>query len=91
MIHNKKNLAAEVDTLEKALRKCRKCNHVKVAHLRRVCLEAEIIGSDKHICCKCIEFVPLDNLDYLEYKYSKNGGKKNGKKAKRTKTKAISR
>jgi len=51
--------------------KCRTCNHFYLSHTDikhnyPVTCQYVIGGS-----CRCIEFLPQDNLEFLEYKYAK--------------------
>ena len=54
----------------KSFEKCRTCNHsyishTDIAHVPSTC--QYVIGGS----CRCIEFLPQDNLEFLEYKYAK--------------------
>ena len=51
---------------------CRKCKHIRLSHLRGKCI-ATCGTTEKMDICKCKEFVPEDNLDYVEYLAEKRG------------------
>jgi hypothetical protein len=51
---------------------CRKCKHVRLSHLKGTCLA--ICGTtEEFVLCGCEEFVPEDNLDYIEWLAKKRG------------------
>jgi hypothetical protein len=50
--------------LEEADKKCRDCKHPKYVHIKDRCLA--IPGMNISLC-SCIEYVPKDNLDYVEW------------------------
>jgi hypothetical protein len=58
-----------IEALAKGDQICRECQHKRYIHLR-TCVE--IMDNDFEIC-KCPEFVPPDNLDYVEYLAKKRG------------------
>jgi hypothetical protein len=62
----------------KALTPCRHCGHVKLAHslIQKRCVDARLIATGRYKLCKCNNFEPKDNLEFLEYKYEKKLGKK---------------
>jgi hypothetical protein len=45
---------------------CRGCKHNSTGHFKR-------LGNDKFICCHCpcFDYIPYDNLEYLEWLYNK--------------------
>jgi len=68
--------------MSKNLSLCRNCNHMKLAHstykdgvkISNQCnlWKDDIRGKE----CHCFTFVPLDNLEYLEYQYNKRNNNK---------------
>ena len=50
--------------------RCRTCNHIIEVHLNdndgTECNYGWLVGNNK---CHCREYLPLDNLEYLEYRY----------------------
>lgn len=67
----------------KGISKCRTCNHTRLVHYKsRDCIfvNSDVRKTYSYKRCKCHEFLPLDNLEYLEFMNSKN--KKKGKKSK---------
>jgi hypothetical protein len=64
---------------EKAYKKCRTCNHLKITHdnASGVCLD-NVLKVEREMLsrCKCEEFIPLDNVDYLEWEYDQKSKKK---------------
>lgn len=61
----------------KSLNKCRVCEHVRIVHstLDKICLDVQLFKNGKAKMCSCKEYVPKENLEYLEYKYGKKKGK----------------
>lgn len=58
--------------------KCRSCNHYFISHTEmsdgnRFCEWAEGIYFANRSKCTCKDFAPIDNLEYLEWKYVKRG------------------
>jgi len=53
--------------------KCRECNHMKMSHsyLGKKC--NELLRTESPFLCNCQEFVPSDNLDYVEWLAKKKG------------------
>lgn len=62
--------------------RCRKCNHVRLIHLRdedgAMCNRGWLMkgdDDDEYVDhCSCDGYVPLDNLEYLEWKYEQSLG-----------------
>lgn len=54
---------------------CRECQHAHFEGNEGFC-GITFNESVTFIACKCPEYVPTDNLDYLEWKYKKNDSKK---------------
>ena len=54
----------------KSFEKCRTCKHSYISHTD---FKHEPINCQNvvHGSCRCIEFLPQDNLKFLEYKYAK--------------------
>lgn len=68
---------ADVDRLLNSLNMCRTCSHAKIAHsgTDKYCLDVALTV-DGHIhLCSCKEYIPKENLAFLEYKYGKKEGK----------------
>lgn len=63
--------AEEVKRFEKALSKCRTCTHMNMAHAflgkKNLCLEVVLTNNDQYKKCECCLFIPIDNLEYLEW------------------------
>ena len=62
----------EMERLEKAITRCRTCDHVMIAHTylgkpKGRCLDARLTNKEKHERCTCQQFKPKDNLEYLEW------------------------
>jgi len=62
----------EVKLFEKALSKCRTCDHVRMAHSylaskKGRCLDAKLTNKDVYDPCNCTMFIPKDNLEFLEW------------------------
>jgi hypothetical protein len=61
-----------IEALAKGDKTCRGCHHKKFEHLKDVCLA--VFGNEDTLSkCRCKEFVPLDNLDYIEWLAKKRG------------------
>jgi len=54
-----------------ALPKCRTCKHIDIAHFPKFGKPKlpPLPCRDKD--CKCVEYLPEDNLEYLEYMHEK--------------------
>jgi hypothetical protein len=68
----------EMVRFQKALTPCRNCNHPKMTHsflgmFKGIgkCVDAKVTANGTYNQCYCKEFLPKDNLEYLEYKYDK--------------------
>jgi hypothetical protein len=50
--------------------RCRVCNHSYLSHtdFKNIPSKCQYIVDGN---CKCVEFLPQDNLEFLEYKYAK--------------------
>lgn len=63
-----------------AFSNCRTCKHSRFLHeglsSKHFCLDSIITQNHEVQWCKCKEFIPADNLDYLEWKYTQKKGKK---------------
>lgn len=63
--------AEEVKRFEKALSKCRTCEHMNMAHAflgkKNLCLEVILTNKEEYKKCICVLFIPIDNLEYLEW------------------------
>lgn len=46
---------------------CRKCKHVRLSHVESSHCIAALGTTEQLSLCKCKEFVPEDNLDYIEW------------------------
>ena len=63
----------EVARFEKAFKHCRTCDHIKIAHCGTAkgkvdrCLDSKLTNKEVHESCTCLQFVPKDNLEYLEW------------------------
>ena len=68
---------------EKALAPCRHCGHVKMTHMTstvksiQMCMDATVTVTGVYNRCRCQNFEPKDNLEFLEYRYDKK--KRKGK------------
>ena len=54
----------------KSFDKCRACNHSYISHTdfnRQNCLCQYVVDGN----CRCLEFLPSDNLEFLEMRYGK--------------------
>ena len=64
-----------MEALRRGDEKCRECKHARyihgMAHNGGPCSD-RFLSSVKSVC-KCIEFVPSDNLEYVEYLAKKRG------------------
>jgi hypothetical protein len=56
-----------IENLQKSNKQCRNCKHRKIWHPKNKCIDLTIINKYEFKCCKCKEFIPGDNLDYIEY------------------------
>jgi len=69
----------EVERMQKAMRPCRTCGHIRMAHSktgrRTLCLDATLTNKEKYNPCTCKVFIPKDNLEFLEWA-AKNRDKK---------------
>lgn len=68
----------EEEQFEKALKKCRNCKHIKMAHsflgmFKKIgkCIDATLSKTGKYIACKCKGWSSSDNLEYMEEIYEK--------------------
>lgn len=52
------------------LKKCRTCSHAHLAG-QEVCIDNFYSGSIYPVTCGCKEYIPKDNLEYMEWKYNK--------------------
>lgn len=63
--------AEEVKRFEKALGKCRTCEHINMSHTfhrkQGICIEAILTNKEVYKACDCKLFIPTDNLEYLEW------------------------
>ena len=62
----------EVARFEKAFSKCRTCNHIRIAHSslssnKGKCLDSILTNKEEHKSCACTIYIPLENLEYLEW------------------------
>jgi len=64
----------ENDVFLKALGPCRTCGHHKIAHTLKyknrkteLCLDARLDSKAVYRRCPCKQFVPKDNLEFLEW------------------------
>lgn len=53
--------------------KCRTCKHEKPMHYRLYGMHQTPPFPCNHTTCRCKEFLPTDNLEYLEYKNERCG------------------
>jgi hypothetical protein len=61
-----------IDALREGEKRCRKCQHGHYNHIKSRCLA--VIGPEENLrICNCKEFVPSDNLDYIEWLAKKRG------------------
>jgi hypothetical protein len=61
---------SEAQRYEAALRKCRTCDHAKMTHSnlsKGRCIDAVLTNKEQYKPCTCIDFIPKDNLEYLEW------------------------
>ena len=65
-----------VEALLRMSKPCRNCGHQRYSHaLDAKCIDAATshrLDEDIYMC-SCYEFIPLDNLDYIEYQAEKRG------------------
>jgi hypothetical protein len=68
----------EFERYLKSLNKCRICAHPRIAHpgVGKWCLDVTLTATGNTKMCSCREYVPNENLEFLEYKYSKKKYKK---------------
>ena len=64
---------SEEQRFMQALAKCRTCKHVKMAHSflksrKDTCIDSILSRAGKQQQCSCIQYVPADNLAYLEWR-----------------------
>lgn len=52
-----------IEAIRRACQCCRTCNHERMLHLDTGCIYVTKLWER----CNCKEFVPLDNLDYVEW------------------------
>ena len=63
----------EVARFQKAFRHCRTCDHIQIAHAAKAkgregrCLDSKLTNKEVHESCTCTQFIPKDNLEYLEW------------------------
>jgi hypothetical protein len=60
----------EIKGFAKALNKCRTCNHQMLAHFKNPkisCLDAKLTNQGIYARCNCKLFIPIDNLEFLEW------------------------
>jgi len=60
----------DIKGFKQGLGKCRTCNHAMLAHYRNpkeACLEAILSNKDTYKRCTCVLFMPIDNLEFLEW------------------------
>jgi len=62
-----------IDRIAHLSKKCKKCTHVRLSHLEGRCIAANATDGEYLLMCKCKEFVPSDNLDYIEWLAKKKG------------------
>jgi hypothetical protein len=70
----------EAVRFEKALAPCRHCTHCRMTHIVRGikgCMDATVTAAGVYKQCRCQNFEPKDNLEFLEYRYDKK--KRKGK------------
>jgi len=67
----------EILRFQKAFAKCRYCNHPKMIHslIPKRCVDARLKADGTYKQCRCKNFEPKDNLEFLEYRYDKKKGK----------------
>lgn len=67
----------QFDRFYQSLNKCRTCSHVRMTHsgIEKCCLDVTLTVKGKPLLCLCKEYIPQENLEYLEYKYGKKKGK----------------
>jgi len=46
---------------------CRVCSHIKFLHLQKGCTDQILSKEGKLYLCNCKEYIPKDNIEYLEY------------------------
>jgi hypothetical protein len=61
-----------MEALREFSKHCRKCKHIRLSHAAGKCI-ATIGTIEKMHRCGCKEFVPDDNLDYVEWLAKKKG------------------
>lgn len=59
-----------IDAIRRGDQRCGECNHPRFVHFNDKCMAT---FNNTLILCGCIEFVPLDNLDYVEWLAKKKG------------------
>ena len=62
----------EVRRFERAFSKCRKCEHMMIAHSfvkpnNGKCVDVLLSVTGEHRICGCKRFIPKDNLEFLEW------------------------
>jgi hypothetical protein len=62
----------DMDFLLKLSEHCRECKHTRLGHTTGTCIAVEGT-TEQMIPCGCEEFVPEDNLDYIEWLAKKRG------------------
>jgi hypothetical protein len=68
----------ENERFRKGLSKCRTCDHVMIAHNNsNSCMDARLTNKEVYSRCICTQFIPKDNLEFLEWAAE---NKKKGKK-----------
>lgn len=78
MIKKESYEGSEMERFEKALARCRNCNHIKMIHSflncnKGICIDYKLDVTGKSKRCKCKIYEPIDNLEFLEFKLDKKG------------------
>lgn len=73
----------EEERLINAIKRCRFCDHVQMAHKYLpkysetvCCLDTSLSSKGEYQACSCKEFAPKDNLEFLQWKHDKKKEKK---------------
>ena len=63
-----------IDRIIKFSKHCGRCKHMHLSHIEGGhCIAANGTNGEQLVMCKCKEYIPEDNLDFIEWLAQKKG------------------